>query len=160
MIRPVNKTDIPAICNIYNFYVKNTIITFEEEEVSAREIEKRIEEITKNFPWLVYVENGVVLGYAYASSWKSRSAYRFSAESTVYLSQESIGKGIGSKLYSDLIVEAKNKGIHSLIGGIAQPNDESVALHEKLGFQKCAHFKEIGFKFNKWIDVGYWEKRL
>ena len=157
MIRAVNNSDIPKICEIYNYYIINSIITFEESVVSVDEITNRISEITSDFPWLVYEENGEILGYSYASKWKGRCAYRYSVESTVYLSNSATSKGIGSKLYEELIKQLKQKSIHAIIGGIALPNEKSVALHEKFGFQKVAHFKETGFKFNQWIDVGYWE---
>ena len=102
-------------------------------------------------------DEGQVVGYAYASRWKSRCAYRYSVETTVYLSSAATGKGFGSLLYEHLIAELRQRSIHSLIGGIALPNNASVSLHEKLGFEKVAHFKEVGWKFNQWIDVGYWE---
>ena len=89
--------------------------------------------------------------------WKARSAYRFSVESTVYIDQNSIGNGIGSLLYKELLSNLKNSRIHSVIGGIALPNPSSIALHEKYGFKKVAQFKEVGIKFDKWIDVGYWQ---
>lgn len=157
MIESVNEADIPSICEIYNYYIKNTFITFEEEEVSINEMGYRIKEILKSYPYLVYKENNQVIGYAYANLWKARASYRFSAESTIYLNHRNIKKGVGTALYTALIDEVKKKGIHNLIGGVALPNDASVGLHEKLGFKKCAHFKEVGYKFEQWIDVGYWE---
>lgn len=158
MIRNVNNFDVPFIKEIYNYYVKNTIITFEEEEINESDVLKRIEEITDKYPWIVYEENKKTVGYAYASEWKDRSAYRYSAESTVYLKIDYSGKGIGSILLKELIEKAKSKNIHTLIGGIALPNEASIRLHEKYEFKKCAHFKEVGYKFGKWIDVGYWER--
>lgn len=160
MIRKIEEVDIPSICKIYNYYITNSIITFEEKEVSEMEMGERIEEVTSKYPWLVFEEHMNIVGYAYASPWKGRCAYRFSAEGTIYLDQKYSGKGIGSKLYECLIPELKSKGVHSLIGGIALPNEASVALHEKFGFKKCAHFTEVGRKFDQWIDVGYWEKIL
>jgi len=105
----------------------------------------------------VYSEGNKTLGYAYASKWKSRCAYKYSVETTVYLRPEVKGQGIGSKLYKELLTQLKEKNIHAAIGGIALPNDASIALHEKLGFKKIGQFKEVGYKFDKWIDVGYWE---
>ncbi len=96
-------------------------------------------------------------GYAYASEWKSRCAYRYSVETTVYLHPDARGKGIGTLLYQELIRKLSKLELHAAIGGIALPNDASVALHEKIGFKKAAHFKQVGYKFNKWVDVGYWE---
>ena len=157
MIRNVKKEDAGPICEIYNYYVENTVITFEEKTVSVPEMRNRIDEITDLFPWLICEEEGIVCGYAYASRWKSRSAYRYSVESTVYLSEVSVGQGIGTQIYEELINRLRSLSIHSLIGGIALPNPACVALHEKLGFEKVAHFKEVGCKMSRWIDVEYWE---
>ena len=158
MIRNVLKSDAPSICNIYNFYVKTSVITFEEEPVTVGEMEKRIIEVTLNFPWIVYEDHKKVTGYAYASRWKQRSSYRYSAECGVYVEKDNFRKGIGSKLIKSLIVEMESRKFHSLLGGIALPNDASITLIEKLGFKKCGVLKEVGYKFGKWIDVGYWQK--
>jgi phosphinothricin acetyltransferase len=157
MIRDVRLSDASAICSIYNEYVKNTIITFEEEPATLEEMQNRINEVIQNYPWIIYEENEKVIGYAYASKWKTRSAYRHTVECTFYLEKNFTGKGIGSQLSVELIKRLKEKSIHSIIYGIALPNDASIALSEKLGFSKIGHFKEVGYKFNKWIDVGYWE---
>jgi phosphinothricin acetyltransferase len=158
MIRKISTADIPAICKIYNYYINFSIATFEEVEVGVVEMQKRVEQITTNYPWIVYEEEGAVIGYAYATLWKTRTAYRYSAEATIYLDYQHSGKGIGSKLYEHLLSELLNNKVHSLIGGISLPNEASIALHEKYGFRKCAHFAEVGRKFDQWIDVGYWEK--
>ena len=157
MIRPATESDAQAICNIYNPYISDTIITFEEEPVAVEEMAQRIHETIFSLPWIVIEDKSQVVGYAYASSWKSRCAYRYSVETTVYLSAAATGKGFGSLLYEHLIADLRQRSIHSLIGGIALPNAASVSLHEKFGFEKIAHFKEVGWKFNQWIDVGYWE---
>jgi phosphinothricin acetyltransferase len=111
-------------------------------------------------PWLVAEQNRQVVGYAYAGKWHGRSAYRFTAESTVYLHEQFVGCGLGRELYEALLLELRSKSVHAVIGGIALPNPASVALHEKLGFEKAAHYREVGFKFGRWIDVGYWQKML
>ena len=161
MIRKAELTDSGAICKIYNHYIENTIVTFEEAPVSKPEMTARISAVLdESFPWLVYCSDQQVLGYAYAGPWKSRSAYNYSVEVTVYLDHNFTGKGIGSALYTSLISDIKEKGMHAVFGGIALPNEASIALHEKLGFSKVAHFKEVGFKFGQWIDVGYWELLL
>ena len=157
MIRSATVNDAKAICDIYNPYVQNTIITFEENPISIKEMQNRIIDKAKSLPWLVSEEHGNVIGFTYASKWKSRYAYRFSVESTIYLASHLIGRGIGSQLFGALISELRSRSLHSVIGGIALPNPASVALHEKMGFEKVAHFKEVGWKFNQWIDVGYWE---
>ena len=158
MLRPATTADAAAIAEIYNHYVLHTIITFEEEAVPAAEMAQRITEVLgAGLPWFVWEEAGRVLGYAYAGKWKSRCAYRYAVESSIYLSQDATGRGLGTELYVALIDALRGKGIHSIIGGIALPNDASVGISEKLGFQKIGHFKEVGWKFEKWIDVGYWE---
>src|SRR5450830_1977306 len=132
-IRPATSADAVAICEIYNYYVLNTAISFELEAVSVAEMEGRIAELSAQFPWLVYEEDGRILGYAYAAKWKLRKAYQHSVESSVYMAQGSGGKGIGSQLYAALFVELKALGVHAVMGGIALPNAGSIALHEKMG---------------------------
>jgi phosphinothricin acetyltransferase len=160
MIRTAAPPDAEAICNIYNYYVLNTHHNFEEEAVSVSEMEERIKTVLEKHHWLVYESDGKIVGYAYAGAWKSRCSYRYSVETTVYVATGNGGKGIGSALYEELFMLLSGTDIHAVIGGIALPNDSSIALHEKFGFEKIAHFKEVGYKFNKWIDVGYWEKLL
>ena len=157
MIRQATIDDAEQIVEIYNHYVLHTVVTFDEEPLSTATMKKTMASTMNEFPWIVYEKEDRLLGYAYANTWKTRSAYNYTVESTVYLQPEEKGKGIGSLLYKALISQLKEAGIHSVIGGIALPNDASIALHEKLGFKKVAHFKEVGLKFNQWVDVGYWE---
>lgn len=158
MLRAATPADAAAIAAIYNHYVLHTIVTFEEEAVTADEIATRIREVQgAGIPWFVWEEHGRVLGYTYASKWKSRCSFRYSLETTVYLDKDVTGRGLGRKLYTALIDALRGQKYHALIGGISIPNPASIALHEKLGFQKIGHFKEVGWKFNQWIDVGYWE---
>ena len=160
MTRHVKITDAEQICTIYNHYIVNTTATFEEEEITEEEMRIRIKQLTRRFPWLVYEVENEIMGYAYATDWKPRSAYRYSAETTVYLKYDYLGKGIGTILYQQLIKEMKTLSYQTLIGGIALPNNSSIALHEKLHFKKVAHFQQIGFKLNQWVDVGYWQLLL
>ena len=161
MIRSANASDAQAIARIYNHYVLNTAITFEEEEVSAKQMAARIADVqAASFPWLVVGAMGQVVGYAYVTKWRERSAYRFSVHSSVYLAQDTVGQGLGSQLYATLIDHLKQMGVHVVIGGITLPNAASVSLHEKFGFKKVAHFEQVGFKFDQWLDVGYWQTVL
>ncbi|WP_346839711.1 arsinothricin resistance N-acetyltransferase ArsN1 family B [Microbulbifer sp. SAOS-129_SWC] len=161
MIRPAQADDAAQIAAIYNHYVLNTTITFETQAVSAIEIAGRIDGVAAaELPWLVAEEDGRLLGYAYATPWRSRAAYRRSVEVTVYLDQQARGRGLGTALYGALFAVLQQGGIHAAIGGIALPNDASVRLHEKLGMKQVAHFKEVGRKFGRWIDVGYWQRLL
>lgn len=158
VIRSAAPADSAAITRIYNEYIRSTAVTFEEEPVTSDEIEGRMKQISgEGLPWLVTERAGNVVGYAYAGKWKNRSAYRFSVESTVYLDRSFAGHGLGSLLYGDLLGRLRGARVHVVVGVIALPNATSVALHEKFGFEKVAHFTEVGFKFDQWIDVGYWQ---
>ncbi|QJQ05819.1 N-acetyltransferase [Undibacterium piscinae] len=159
-IRAAEPGDATAICDIYNHYVDNTNISFEEIAVTSAEMAQRIIGVTENFPWLVIEVDGVISGYAYATKWRARSAYRFSVEVSVYLSPLMIGKGCGSQLYECLLESLEPFGVHVIIAGIALPNEPSVKLHEKMGFRKVAHFEKVGYKNKQWIDVAYWQKTL
>lgn len=159
--RAAAPSDAAAITRIYNHYVAETVATFEEEPVAIAEIARRIEKVrSASLPWLVAEQGNHVVGYTYAAPWMVRTAYRFSVEITVYLVPEYTGRGIGSALYRRLFPLLQTLGIHTVIGGIALPNDASVALHEKFGLRKVARFAEVGFKCNQWIDVGYWQRIL
>ncbi len=132
MIREAVESDAAAISHIYNFYIENTVISFEEKPVSSSVIQSRIEAVREaGLPWVVAIENDVVVGYAYATKWKERSAYRFSVEVSVYLANQMQGRGLGAKLYETVFSKLKEARINTVIGGITLPNPASVALHEK-----------------------------
>jgi L-amino acid N-acyltransferase YncA len=160
MVRVADPNDAPRIAEIYNYYITHTTVTFEEEPISAETIRERMAKVQEKYPWLVYEQEGKVIGYAYAGAWKSRTAYRYTVETSVYLENGLSRKGIGSALYAELLLRVKGLNLHGVIGGMALPNDECIALHKKFGFEQIAHFKEVGYKFNKWIDVAYWERIL
>lgn len=160
MTRKATLNDVEAITNIYNYYVENKMPTFDENPVTENFFKKKISTHSDKFPWLVYELNNTVIGYAYTSPWKSRFGYRFTAEISIYLHPNNTEKGIGSLLYKELIKLLKEKGFNSIIGGITLPNPPCVKLHEKFGFKKVTQFKQVGIKFNKWADVGYWQLLL
>lgn len=157
-IRAAKSDDVAQVAEIYNHFVLTSTITFEEEPVATQEMARRVAEIQANgLPWLVAAQDGQIVGFAYANKWKARAAYRFSTEVTVYV-RDGLGKsGIGSRLYNELFAALRSFGAHAVIGGVALPNEASVRLHEKFGFKKVAHFEQVGFKFNRWIDVAYWQ---
>jgi phosphinothricin acetyltransferase len=159
-IRRVGARDAGQIRGIYNHYVERTVVSFEEEPVSVPEMERRIAAYTAAYPWLVFEERGEILGYCYASKWRDRSAYRRSVEVTVYVKEGHTGAGIGRELYAELLEILRDMGIHVVMAGITLPNEASVALHEAMGFEKVARLREIGLKFGRWIDVGFWEAVL
>lgn len=161
IFKNVELKDAQQIAEIYNYYIENTVITFEEKLVTVNDIESRIEKIKQlGHIWLVAEKNEKIIGYAYSTSWRDRSAYRFSCEVSVYLSHQAKGKGLGTLLYQSLFEQLKKTDVKVLIGGITLPNDASVALHEKFGMEKVAHFQNVGLKFNQWLDVGYWQTSL
>jgi phosphinothricin acetyltransferase len=160
VIRPATAADATRIAEIYNHHVRETVVTFEEQPVADAEMARRIAETTAEYPWLVSEVDGILAGYAYASSWKRRSAYRYAVESTIYLAPEFHGRGLGAELYRALIAEMRSRGFHCAIGGVALPNPASIALHEKLGYKHIGQFREVGWKFGRWVDVGYWELLL
>jgi L-amino acid N-acyltransferase YncA len=160
MLRICTPSDAGQICEIYNHYVRETVVTFEESPVSEANMAQRITDVTLRLPWLVWETDGAIVGYAYAAPWKARAAYRHSVESSVYLAPQATGRGLGSQLYAALIAELRQRGLHCVIGGAALPNPASVSLHEKLGFRKVAEFPQVGFKFGRWVNVAYWELML
>ena len=158
MIRKVQLSDAARIAEIYNYYIENTVVTFEEECIDAGEIERRIKSVeAKNYPYLVYEEHGMVQAYAYLDQWRSRSAYNITLETSIYLDVDSRNRGIGTMLYKALINTSLTIEVHSLIGGISLPNDASRKLHEKLGFHLVGNFRESGRKFGQLIDVEFWQ---
>ncbi len=161
VIRSVIESDIKEITEIYNHYIANSVATFEQIAIDSEEMAKRIDASTSaNLPWLV-AENGTsVLGYAYATKWRVRSAYKHSVEITVYKSPNVQTKGVGSALYKVLFEELRKLSMHVVIAGISLPNPPSIALHEKFGMTKVAEFKQVGRKFDRWVDTGYWQKLL
>ena len=157
-IRAATAADAAALARIYNYYITDTIVTFEETPVSAADMASRLAETDElKLPWLVAQTGAGVQGYAYASRWKGRCAYRRSVEVTVYIEREAVGQGLGTQLYAALFDHLRRTDMHVAIGGIALPNEASVALHEKFGMRKVAHFSEVGYKFGRWLDVGYWQ---
>ncbi len=158
IIRPAEHRDAEGIARIYNHYILNTHITFETETLAAPEVAERITQtLAIPLPWLVAEASGSVVGYALAAPWKARSAYRFSVESTVYLDPMYFRKGLGLQLYSALIDSVRDHSMHVALGTIALPNENSIGLHEHMGFTKVGHFEQVGYKLGRWVDVGYWQ---
>ncbi|MGE5526521.1 MAG: arsinothricin resistance N-acetyltransferase ArsN1 family B [Rhodospirillaceae bacterium] len=156
-VREATPADAEAICGIYNPYVANTVITFERDAVTVDDMAARINNVRAAYPWLLSVADGEILGYAYATRWRTRAAYDFTAETTIYLAPSACRRGIGYELYRALLDTLGSSGVHAALGCIALPNEGSVALHEKCGFRKAGHFPEAGRKFDRWVDVGFWQ---
>ena len=157
-IRLAKIEDADDIAEIYNHYVVNTHHTFETERISREVMTTRIRSVGKRFPFLVAEADGSVVGYAYATRFKLREAYEHSVEVSIYVKNDAKQRGLGTSLYEELFRRLEDTHVHAMIAGIALPNEASIRFHEKLGFEKVAHFREIGYKLGRWIDVGYWEK--
>lgn len=157
-LRPARPADAGAIADIYNHYIRNTVITFEEVLLSSSDMGERLNAVlSADHPWLVAEADGEILGFAYAGEWKGRCAYRHSVEISIYLAPHAQEQGLGTRLYRALFECLQDSQVHVAIAGIALPNPGSIALHEKFGMEKVAHFPEVGRKFDQWLDVGYWQ---
>jgi L-amino acid N-acyltransferase YncA len=157
-IRRATEGDTNDICKIYNSYVRNSIVTFETTPVEASIMKGRIKEKLTKYDWIVGELNQRVVGYSYYGSFRPRAAYSHTVETTIYLSEENTGRGLGRALYAALIRSAKEKGFRELIGVIALPNPESIKLHKSLGFREVGILREIGHKFGKYVDVSLWQR--
>lgn len=161
LIRAAHPDDAASIAHLYNHYIASSTATFETEALSAEALAERLAEVQQaGLPWLVDQEADTLRGYAYAAVWKPRAAYRHTVESTVYVDPVAGGAGIGTGLYQALIHELRTRSIHVVMSVLTLPNAASIALHEKLGFEKVGHLREVGRKFDSWLDVGLWQLML
>lgn len=160
MIRKATIADADAIARIYNKYVEDSVISFETEAVSDEEMRRRVCEISSSYPFLVYEQDGCVVGYCYAHQWKERAAYSRTLETTIYLDNAFCHQGIGRKLMEALIDRCREAGVGVLIACITGGNDRSIALHERLGFKKVSHFYNVGCKLGSILDVVDYELEL
>lgn len=159
-IRPAGPDDAEGIAAIYRPYVAGTAITFELDPPDAAEMRARIERITATHPWLVAERDGVLLGYAYGGPYRARAAYRWVAETGIYLATDARGGGIGTPLYRALLDELSRRGFVAAMSVMTDGNPQSNALHEKLGFRVVGTQTGIGFKLGAWHDVVFWQKDL
>ena len=165
IIRNAVPQDARALLDIYGPYVKNTAISFEYEVPSVEEFQKRIENITKKYPYLIAEEDNQILGYAYAGAFYGRAAYDWSVETTIYLAPSVTKKGVGRLLYKSLEEKLKEMGILNLYACIAYPDEEdeyldknSALFHEHMGYQKVGEFHKCGYKFGRWYSMIWMEK--
>ena len=159
-IRQATLQDVPRILDIYAPYVKNTAISFEYTVPTLEEFTQRFLKITAQFPWLVWEENGAVLGYAYGSRPFERSAYQWCASASIYLCEEACGKGIGKQLYAALEQLLQTQGYRKVYAVITTANESSVAFHRAVGYRHTASFPDCGYKFGKWYGTVWMEKEL
>ena len=159
-IRNVQVEDAANLVAIYAPYVEKTAITFETQVPTVEDFENRIKKTMKKFPYLVAIEEGQIVGYAYASTYYARAAYDWTVELSVYVQKEARGKGVGTLLYTALEEELTARGFKNFLACIALPNPASIALHEKRGYEQVAHFKKVGYKFGTWHDIVWLQKSL
>ena len=159
-IRLATVADAPAVAAIYRPYVTDSLVSFELEPPDHLAMADRMAKILGRLPWLVCEQDGAIVGYAYASKYRERAAYQWSVETTVYLRQDWHRRGIGRALYSELFGLLVQQGYYTAYAGIALPNAASVGLHESFGFEPVGVYRNAGFKFGAWHDVGWWQKPL
>ncbi len=160
MVRVFKIEDTKYLLDIYNYYVLNSTATFDDDILSFEIFLEKVSQINTNYPFLVFEENSEILGYAYGSKFRPKPAYNKTVESTIYVKNGIYRKHIGTKLYNELLKLLKEENYHVVLGVLTLPNDASVKLHEKFGFKKVAHLKQVGFKFGEWQDVGFWQLKL
>ncbi|MFQ4143342.1 arsinothricin resistance N-acetyltransferase ArsN1 family B [Chlorogloeopsis sp. ULAP02] len=159
-IRLANENDALQMLAIYAPIIRETAISFELETPSETEFQQRIKSYQQQMPWLVCEINGELLGYAYASPYRTRAAYQWSVESSVYVGVNYRCKGIAKALYTSLFQLLQLQGFYNVVAAIALPNQPSVAVHKAVGFSPVGIFRQVGFKFDKWHDVEYWQLSL
>ena len=159
-IRMANLQDVPRILEIYSPYVENTAISFEYTVPTLEVFTERFLKITVQFPWLVWEENGIVLGYAYGSLPFERAAYQWNASASIYLCPEACGKGIGKQLYAALEQLLKEQGYRKVYAVITTANEASVAFHRAVGYRHTATMPDCGYKFGQWYGTIWMEKDL
>jgi L-amino acid N-acyltransferase YncA len=159
-IRIARREDAAAIQAIYAPYVLDTPVSFEVEVPVVAEMERRIAETLTRFPWLVCEIDGAVAGYAYASTHRTRIAYQWSADVSVYVHPGFQRRGIGRALYTSLFACLSRQGFYNLYAGITLPNPASVGLHEAMGFEPIGIYRAVGYKCGTWHDVGWWQLAL
>jgi L-amino acid N-acyltransferase YncA len=162
-IRDAVAEDLPHIREIYNHYVMNSTVTFDEKPMTIAALRRKFASVQKlGFPYIVAVSpSGNILGYAYVYPWKEKAAYRFTVENSIYLGPASTGKGLGKVLLGELITRSKAAGIKEIIAVIADKGAEgSIKIHKDFGFKDIGHMGKVGFKFDRWLGTYMMQKSL
>lgn len=160
IIRPIDAPDIPACLAIYNEYIRNSTITFEETPLTESLFQARVSRITTVYPYLVAVDRDRVVGYAYLDQYNERSAYRFTADLSIYLDSRFAGRGIGSRLLEAIEAEAHALGLRNIISIITEGNQASRDFHEKHGYRFCGRLERVGYKLGRWLGVDFYQHAL
>ena len=160
LIRHADPADAAACVAIYGPSVTDGVASFEEHAPSITEMARRIETTSTHYPWLIAEADGEPVGYAYATEHRWRSAYRWTADTTVYISPRHHRRGIGRALYRTLLDLLTAQGMYTACAGITLPNEASVGLHEAMGFELVGVYRSIGYKHGAWLSVGWWQAQL
>lgn len=153
--------DIPSLLEIYNYYIKNTCYTFEEQELSLEEFTIRCHNIQAKYPYIVIKnDEGEILGYSYLDKFSARSAYRYSVDLSIYISKDHIHEGLGKILLSAIEEKAQEYGFRNIISIVTSENEASMKFHERNGFVQQGHLPKIGYKMNRWLGTYYYQKEL
>ena len=160
MVRPATVDDLAAIVRIENEAIDNGFAHFGSSHVTLDETRRAFELAHERYPWYVAEIDGAIVGFARCGPWKTREAYRWTTEVGVYVDPEWQGKGIGKALYQEIFPAMERAGFHTILAGIALPNDASIRLHESFGMTPIGTLPQVGFKLGEWRDVGYWAKTL
>lgn len=159
-LRMAAAADAAELLNIYSYYVEETNITFEYEVPTLADFQSRITTILEKYPYIVAEKENKIIGYAYANVFKGRAAYDWTVESSIYLDVSTVGKGLGDLLYTKLEEILIQQNITTIEACITYPNDRSIAFHKRRGYEQVAYFNKVGYKFDKWHDVVWYEKKL
>ncbi|MDR7072027.1 GNAT family N-acetyltransferase [Fictibacillus barbaricus] len=159
-IREAVQHDLPEILEIYNYAIKHLTATFDLNEQTLDERLSWFTKFNEKYPLIVAIEENKVIGYSCLSPFRDKPAYAKSTELSIYMHWNHQGKGIGNKLMKEILHRADTLGYHTVIGGITGGNEGSVYLHKKFGFEFVGCFKEVGFKFNEWQDVHFYQRML
>lgn len=162
-LRSAKVSDCFAITEIYNFYIENSVVTFDEQKMTLAQWEDKLDYLTKqNLPVIVAAsDSGEILGFAYVAPWRQKSAYRTTVEDSIYLRPAATGKRIGSKLLEELLIRSKAAGVKEVVAVISDSGAESsVRLHEQFGFVRQGHLGKVGYKFERWLGTILMQKSL
>lgn len=162
-LRQATERDVPDMLEIYNHYVANSTVTFDEDALTLKEMRHKFRDVERlGFPWLVAVSpTGMILGYSYVTPWKAKAAYRYTVEDSIYLSPAATGKGVGKALMARMLDDARAAGIKEVIAVIADRGaDASIAMHANFGFKKIGEMGKVGFKFGRWLGTVLMQKSL
>ena len=160
VIRPIEERDIPACTRLYNYYIRETTVSFEEEELSVDAFAARVRRISAEYPYLVAERDGQVVGYAYLDRYSERTAYRFTADLSIYVAHDCLAAGAGAARLAEVERRGRAQGIRNIVSIITGKNARSLGFHQKHGFREVGRLEQVGYKFGEWLDVIFMQKNV